>query len=86
MATTIETDLKDVLERIDKRLESLESDMTTLKVDMATVKTELTLTREDVKEIKGRATAQIWTLIGLIATIITAIVATVVKFGFFPNP
>jgi hypothetical protein len=60
--------------------------MTTLKVDMATVKTELTLTREDVKDIKGRATAQIWTLIGLIATIITAIVATVVKFGFFPNP
>ena len=60
--------------------------MTTLKVDMATVKTELTLTMEDVKDIKGRATAQIWTLIGLIATIITAIVATVVKFGFFPNP
>jgi hypothetical protein len=86
MATTIETDLKEVLERIDKRLGSLESDMTTLKVDMATVKTELTLTREDVKDIKGRATAQIWTLIGLIATIITAIVATVVKFGFFPNP
>jgi len=86
MATTIETDLKDVLERIDKRLGSLESDMTTLKVDMATVKTELTLTREDVKDIKGRATVQIWTLIGLIATIITAIVATVVKFGFFPNP
>jgi hypothetical protein len=86
MATTIETDLKDVLERIDKRLGSLESDMTTLKVDMATVKTELTLTREDVKDIKGRATAQIWTLIGLIATIITAIVATVVKFGFFSNP
>ena len=79
MATTIETDLKDVLERIDKRLGSLESDMTTLKVDMATVKTELTLTREDVKDIKGRATAQIWTLIGFI-------VATVVKFGFFPNP
>ena len=65
MATTIETDLKEVLERIDKRLGSLESDMTTLKVDMATVKTELTLTREDVKDIKGRATAQIWTLIGL---------------------
>ena len=65
MATTIETDLKDVLERIDKRLGSLESDMTTLKVDMATVKTELTLTREDVKDIKGRATAQIWTLIGV---------------------
>ena len=59
MATTIETDLKEVLERIDKRLGSLESDMTTLKVDMATVKTELTLTRKDVKNIKGRATAQI---------------------------
>ena len=35
----IETDLKEVLDRIDKRLNSIESDLTTIKVDVATVKT-----------------------------------------------
>ena len=35
----IETDLKEVLDRIDKRLKSIESDLTTIKVDVATVKT-----------------------------------------------
>ena len=39
MPTIIETDLKEVLDRIDKRLNSIESDLTTIKVDVATVKT-----------------------------------------------
>ena len=39
MPTMIETDLKEVLDRIDKRLNSIESDLTTIKVDVATVKT-----------------------------------------------
>ena len=52
MATTIETELKDVLERIDKRLGSLESDMTTLKVDMATVKADLIPLKKISKTLK----------------------------------
>ncbi len=42
--------------------------------------------KEDVKDLKGQATAQIWTLIGLISSVINAIVAAAVKFGFFSNP
>jgi archaellum component FlaC len=83
MATTIETDLKEVLarldqrfDRLDQRLDKIDNDLTDLKVDMATVKTELSAVKEDVKDLNGRASAQIWALI----------VATVVKFGLFPNP
>ena len=90
---TVEVKLEDVLAKIDNRLERIESELTDIKVsqaeirgDIANLKTELTLTRDDVKDLKGRATAQIWTLIGLISSVITAIVAAAVKLGFFNNP
>ena len=86
----IETDLKEVLDRIDRRLGAIESDMTTLKVsqaliegELSTVKNELAFIREDVKELKGSQRSQIW---ALIITVIGATIAAVVKFGFFPNP
>ncbi|MEB3310252.1 MAG: hypothetical protein VKJ02_08465 [Snowella sp.] len=90
MATTIETDLKEVLDRIDRRLGSIESDMTTLKVSQArmegeisTVKNELTFIRDDIKDLKGNQRAQIW---ALIITVIGATVAAIVRFGFLSNP
>ena len=86
MATTIETDLKEVLgefkqefSKLNQRLDRIESDLTSLKVDMATVKTELNFIREDVKELKGSQRSQIWALI-------ITVIAAVVKFVFFPNP
>ncbi|PZV22277.1 MAG: hypothetical protein DCF12_20730 [Snowella sp.] len=90
MATMIETDLKEVLDRIDRRLGDIESDMTTLKVsqariegELSTVKNELAFVREDVKDLKNSQRSQIW---ALIITVIGATIAAVVKFGFFPNP
>ncbi len=90
MATMIETDLKEVLDRIDRRLGAIESDMTTLKVsqaqiegELSTVKNELAFVREDVKDLKNSQRSQIW---ALIITVIGATIAAVVKFGFFPNP
>jgi hypothetical protein len=90
MATMIETDLKEVLDRIDRRLGAIESDMTTLKVsqariegELSTVKNELAFVREDVKDLKSSQRSQIW---ALIITVIGATIAAVVKFGFFPNP
>ena len=86
----IETDLKEVLDRIDRRLGAIESDMTTLKVsqariegELSTVKNELAFVREDVKDLKNSQRSQIW---ALIITVIGATIAAVVKFGFFPNP
>ena len=90
MATLIETDLKEVLDRIDRRLGAIESDMTTLKVsqariegELSTVKNELAFVREDVKDLKGSQRSQIW---ALIITVIGATMTAVVKFGFFSNP
>jgi len=89
MPTMIETDLKEVLDRIDRRLGAIESDMTTLKVsqariegELSTVKNELAFVREDVKDLKGSQRSQIW---ALIITVIGATITAVVKFGFFSN-
>ena len=90
MATTIETDLREVLAKIDNRLErignnltefkaEIAKDMTVLKVDMATVKADLTTVKEDVKDLRGSQRSQIWVLI-------VTVVGAIIKFGFFPNP
>jgi predicted neutral ceramidase superfamily lipid hydrolase len=83
MATTIETDWKEVLGEINQQLNEIQRDVTTLKVDMATVKADLTTVKEDVKDLKSSQRSQIW---ALIITVIGATIAAVVKFGFFPNP
>ena len=60
MPMMIETDLKDVLnkldqrfDRLDQKLDKIESDLTDLKVDMATVKADLTTVKEEVKDLRG---------------------------------
>jgi t-SNARE complex subunit (syntaxin) len=87
MSMMIETDLKDVLnkldqrfDRLDEKLDKIESDLTDLKVDMATVKADLTTVKEEVKDLRGSQRAQIWALIGII---FTAVVSAVIKFCFF---
>ena len=89
MSTTIETELKDILAKIDSRLDRIETDLTDLKIaqteikgDLNTLKTELTFVREDVRDLKGSQRAQIWALIGII---FTAVVSAVIRFGFFPR-
>ena len=79
MATTIETDLKEVLGEIKSQLNEIQRDVTTLKVDMATVKADLTTVKDDIKDLKGSQRSQIWVLI-------VAVVGAIIKFGFFPNP
>ena len=76
---TIETDLKDVLAKIDARLDRIEQKLEALP----RLETEIANIKEDVKELKGSQRAQIWALIGII---FTAVVSAVIKFGFFPNP
>jgi hypothetical protein len=97
MATTIETDLKEVLgefkqefSKLNQRLDRIESDLTSLKVsqaeikgELSTLKVELNLVKEDVRDLKISQRSQIW---ALIITVIGATIAAVVKFGFFPNP
>jgi peptidoglycan hydrolase CwlO-like protein len=79
MATTIETDLKEVLGEIKSQLNEIQRDVTTLKVDMATVKADITTVKDDIKDLNGSQRSQIWVLI-------VAVVGAIIKFGFFPNP
>lgn len=89
MSNIIETDLKDILskfdqrfDRLEQRLDRIETDLTTIKIDVATIKVEMGTIKEDVRDLKGRTSAQIWALIGII---FTAVVSAVIRFGFFPK-
>jgi prefoldin subunit 5 len=71
----IETDLKDILAKLDNRLERIETKLEVLPK----IETEVSQLKEDVKDLKERETAQIW---ALIVTVIGATVAAIIKFGF----
>ena len=71
----IETDLKDILAKLDNRLERIETKLEVLPK----IETEVSQLKEDVKDLKETATAQIW---ALIVTVIGATVAAIIKFGF----
>ena len=71
----IETDLKDILAKLDNRLERIE---TRLEI-LPKIEAEVAQLKEDVKDLKGRANAQIW---ALIITVVGATIAAIIKFGF----
>jgi prefoldin subunit 5 len=75
----IETDLKDILTKLDARLERMETKLEVLPK----LEAEIAQLKEDVKDLKGRANAQIW---ALIVTVIGATLAAIVKFGFLTKP
>jgi chaperonin cofactor prefoldin len=87
---TIETDLKEILgkldqrfDRLEQRLERMEGDLTTIKVSQARIEEKLDSLDLRVSHLEGSQNKQIW---ALIVAIIGAMTAAVIKFGFFPNP
>jgi len=94
MPTMIETDLKEVLDRIDKRLNSIESDLTTIKVDVATVKTtvnslenrlekietEQKILIKDMADLKGAKSLIIPIIVAVTTSLITLLIRAI------PNP
>ncbi|MFN9174670.1 MAG: hypothetical protein ACK58N_09195 [Synechocystis sp.] len=75
---TIETELNKILEKIDNRLDKIEQKLEVLP----RMEVELSQLKDDVKDIKNRANAQIWTLI---VAVVSALMAAIIRFGFFPN-
>jgi hypothetical protein len=71
----VETDLKDVLTKIDNRLDRIEQKLEALP----RIEAEITQLKVDVTDLKGSQRSQIWVLI-------VAVVGAIIKFGFFPNP
>ncbi len=91
MSIQIESDLKEILERIEKRFDKIDSDNKDLRevvtsIDKRLIKVETKLDSElpaihkSIDEIKGSQKAQIWTLIGILFTAVTGIL---VVFGRF---
>ena len=94
--TATDTDLKELKELIidlkigQDRLsgqiatldERLSGQIATLDEKLSGLKTEIGFVRDDVKDLRNTYRTQLW---ALIITVIGAIIATVVKFGFF-NP
>ncbi len=60
----IESDLKEILNKLDGKLDNLQKDVTDINLRLTKVETKLDSSIEDIKEIKGSQKAQIWTLIG----------------------
>ena len=82
----IETDLKEILNKIDGKLDNLQKDVTDINLRLTRVETKLDSTVEDIKEVKGSSKAQIWTLIGILITAVGGFVVAVGRSVLTFNP
>lgn len=73
----VETDLKEILIKIDQKLDKLDERICRLEVGQAEMRTDLNTLKEDSKDLKIAQRAQIWTLIGILGT---AVIGTVIRY------
>jgi chaperonin cofactor prefoldin len=71
----VETDLKDVLAKIDSRLERIEIKLESLP----RIEEKLDGLEKRVDKLETSQNRQIWVLI-------VAVIGAIIKFGFFSNP
>jgi hypothetical protein len=87
MATTIETDLKDILTKIDNRLDRMENDLTEIKINQSETRGEIKVLDEKITGIGKRLQNQEFIGRSIFVGVILALLAGAVKlFGFPPNP
>jgi tetrahydromethanopterin S-methyltransferase subunit G len=93
MSISIESDLKEILERIEKRFdkvdekfEELGKTVNDMNLRLTKVETKLDGAVDDIKEIKGSQKAQIWALIGILFTAVAGFIVAVGKFVLSGNP
>jgi tetrahydromethanopterin S-methyltransferase subunit G len=82
----IETDLKEILDRINKRLDRMDDRFGRIEQKLEAlprIEARLDSLDKRVENLEGSQRSQIG---ALIITVIGATIAAVVKFGFFPNP
>ena len=82
----IETDLKDILDRIDKRLDRMDDRFSRIEQKLEAlprIEARLDSLDKRVENLEGSQRSHIW---ALILTVIGATITAVVKLGFFPNP
>jgi len=87
MATTIETDLKDILTKIDNRLDRMENDLTEIKINQSETRGEIKVLDEKITGIGKRLENQEFIGRSIFVGVILALLAGAVKlFGFPPSP
>ena len=87
MATTIETDLKDILTKIDNRLDRIENDLTEIKINQSETRGEIKVLDEKITGIGKRLENHEFIGRSIFVGVILALLAGAVKlFGFPPNP
>ena len=80
----IESDLKDILNRFEQKLDNLQKDVTELKIGQTEIKgdvkrldSDISTLKENIQEIKGSQKAQIWTLISILITAVGGFIVAV---------
>lgn len=86
----IESDLKDILNKFDQKLDNIQKDVTELKIGQTEIKgdikrldSDISTLKDNIHDIKGSQKAQIWTLIGVLITAVAGFIVAVGKVVFF---
>lgn len=87
MSISVETDLKEILTRIDSKLDKLTEDVTELKVGQAEIKGNIKALDTKVEGLDKRVSNQEFTNRGVLIGLIVVILGGAAKFfGFAGNP
>ena len=87
MSVTIEQDLKEILAKIDQKLDGLQKDMVDLKVGQTEIKGEIKTLGERINGLDERVKSQDFINRGILVGLILAILGGLAKlFGFVGNP
>ena len=88
----IESDLKDILNKFDQKLDNIQKDVTELKIGQTEIKgdikrldSDISTLKENIKEVKGSQKAQIWALIGILITAVGGFIVAIGKVVFFSS-
>ena len=87
MSVTIQQDLKEILSKIDQKLDGLQKDIVDLKIGQTEIKGEIKTLSERINGIKERVKNQDFISRGILVGLILAILGGLAKlFGFAGNP
>jgi tetrahydromethanopterin S-methyltransferase subunit G len=82
--TIIETDLREVLAEMNKKLDTISKDVNQVQIRLATVETKVDniekrfdKIEQQIEKVEGNQSKQVWALIGIL---FTAVVATCIRF------
>ena len=87
MSVTIEQDLKEILAKIDQKLDGIQKDIVDLKVGQTEIKGEIKSLGERINGLDERVKSQDFINRGILVGLILAILGGLAKlFGFVGNP